>query len=73
MPAVQTEPDRNRVIASLAAQFQTPDDAVAALYDDERAGLAAGAKVTQFLHIFALRNVADILRKRAPSPTVHEV
>ena len=67
MPAVQTEPDRNRTIASLAAQFQAPVDAVAALYEDERAGLAADANVTQFLHIFAARRVEDVLRKRAPA------
>lgn len=32
--------------------------------EHERAKLATGAHITKFLHIFAIRNVQQILRKR---------
>jgi len=41
-----------------------PIDDVAILYEHERAELALGAHITKFLHIFAIRNVQEILRQR---------
>ena len=43
-----------------------PTRDVAELYEHERAVLAAGARVSKFIHIFAIRNVQEILRERAP-------
>ena len=60
----QKPPDQQQIIAKLAAESQVPIDDVAALYEHERAGLAAGARITRFLHIFAIRNVQEILRRR---------
>lgn len=59
------QPDQARIVALLAEESQLPVDDVAKLYERERAELAAGAHITQFLHVFAIRNVQDILRKRA--------
>ena len=39
-------------------------DEVAKLYERERAALAIGARITKFLHIFAIRKVQKILRER---------
>ena len=57
-------PDQLRIIAKLSADSHVPIDDVAALYERESAGLAAGARITKFLHIFAIRNVQEILRRR---------
>ena len=57
-------PDQHGIIAKLSAESHVPIDDVAALYEHERADLAAGARVTKFLHIFATRNVQEILRRR---------
>ncbi len=48
----------------LAAKHQLPLEDVAKLYDHEHAALAFGAHITKFLHVFATRNVQDILRMR---------
>lgn len=64
MPARAQDPDRQRTVAVLAEEFHAPVDAVAALYERERADLARSARVTIFLHIFAVRKVEDALRKR---------
>ncbi len=58
-------PDQRRAVALLAEETQVPMDDVVKLYEREHAALAAGAQVTKFLHIFAIRNVQEILRKRA--------
>jgi len=58
------QPDQKRVIARLAAEFQLPAEDVAKLYERECAALAIGAQVTKFLHIFAIRHVQEMLRKR---------
>lgn len=65
MPAAHSTPNPKRILTSLAAQFNAPVDDVESLYEQERAGLAADARVTTFLHIFAVRHVEDILRQRA--------
>jgi hypothetical protein len=66
MSASQVEqPDQGRIVASLAAECHLPVDEMAALYEHERAELAVGAHLTKFLHIFATRNVLEVLRQRS--------
>jgi len=60
----EKQPDQKRIVALLAEESQVPVDDVAKLYEHERANLAVGAHVTKFLHIFATRDVQEILRKR---------
>ena len=64
MSVQDKEPDPKRIVASLAEESRLPIDEVATLYEHERAELAVAARVTSFLHIFAIRNVQEILRKR---------
>jgi hypothetical protein len=65
MPASrEKQPDQGRIVASLAVECHMPVEEMAALYEHERADLAFGAHITKFLHIFATRNVLEILRKR---------
>ena len=51
-------------IEHLGREAQVPVDEVAQIYDDVRAELAAGARITSFLGIFAIRNVRKVLRQR---------
>ena len=60
----EKQPDQKRIVASLASECHVPIDDVATLYEHERAELALGAHISKFLHIFATRNVLEILRKR---------
>lgn len=60
----EKQPDQKRIVARLAEEFHEPVDDVATLYEHERAQLATGAHLTKFLHIFAVRNVQEILRQR---------
>ena len=62
---IEKLPDQTRIVALLAKESQQPLADVAALYESERAKLALAAHITKFLHIFAIRNVQAILRKRA--------
>jgi len=62
--SAQKEPDQTRIIAFLAEESQQPVADVAKLYEHERAELALGAHITKFLHVFAIRRVQEILRKR---------
>jgi hypothetical protein len=62
--SLEKQPDQGRIVASLAAEWHVPVDEMAALYEHERAKLAEGAHFTKFLHIFATRNVLEILRQR---------
>ena len=65
MPAsLEKQPDHGRIIASLAVQCHMPIGEMAVLYEHERSELARGAHVTKYLHIFAARNVLEVLRKR---------
>jgi Protein of unknown function (DUF3562) len=64
MPAHEKQPDQKRIVAFLADESHVPIGDVATLYEHERAELALGAHITKFLHIFAIRNVQEILRKR---------
>ena len=56
--------DQTRSIELLARESEFPIDEVAHLYEDALAELGTGARITSFLHIFALRNVREALRKR---------
>ena len=60
----EKQPDQKRIVASLATQCHLPIGEMATLYEHERAELALGAHITKYLHIFATRNVLDILRQR---------
>lgn len=71
MPAPHKNPDHGQIVASLAAEFDAPLDEVATLYERERAELFAEAKVTTFLHVFAIRHVEEILRQRAACANRH--
>lgn len=65
MPALhEKQPDQGRIVASLALECHMPVGEMAALYEHERAELAVGARITKFLHIFAIRNVLEALRSR---------
>jgi hypothetical protein len=65
MPTLhEKQPDQGRIVASLAVECHIPVGEMAALYEHERAGLALGARTTKFLHIFATRNVLEIIRQR---------
>ena len=65
MPASrEKQPDQGRIVASLAVECHIPVAEMAALYEHERADLAFGAHITKFLHIFATRNVLEVLRQR---------
>jgi hypothetical protein len=61
----EKQPDQTRIVASLAEESNLPLAEVATLYENERAELAFGAHITKFLDIFAIRNVQEILRRRA--------
>jgi hypothetical protein len=60
----QKQPDQQRIVASLASECHLPIGEMATLYEHERADLALGAHVTKYLHIFAIRNVLEVLRQR---------
>jgi len=60
----EKQTDQKRIVALLAEESQVPVADVAKLYDQEHAALAIGARITKFLHIFAVRNVREILRMR---------
>ena len=56
---------QQQAIEFMAQESQVPIDEVARLYEDERAELEAGARLTGFLPIFAIRKVREILRQRS--------
>jgi len=55
--------DHQRIIAFLARESAASIDEVTRLYERERAGLEASARVKRFLPIFAVRNVRAALRR----------
>lgn len=59
------QPDLKGTFAALAQESQLPVDDLVKLYEHEREELATRASITAFLHIFAMRNVKEILRKRS--------
>ena len=60
----EKQPDQKRIVATLASECRMPLDEMATLYEQERAQLALDAHVTKYLHIFATRNVLDLVRRR---------
>ena len=64
MTAHMKQPDQTQILALLAEDSDMPIDDVSKLYERERAELALGAHITKFIHIFAIRNVQEILRTR---------
>lgn len=63
------EPQLDRKqIEVLARDSQLPVDEVVTLYEHELAELGQGARVTTYLHLFAIRNVQEILRRRRVGP-----
>lgn len=62
------QPDQKRIVAALASECHVPIGEVATLYEHERAELALSAHITKYLHIFATRNVLELLRRRALAP-----
>jgi len=56
---------QQRAIEFLAQESQVPINEIAQLYEDERAELAVGARLTGFLPIFAIRKVREMLRRRS--------
>jgi len=62
--AFDKPPDEQRIVALLAKEGEAPLVEVAALYAEQRAALASGAKVSKFLHILAMRRVHDMLSQR---------
>lgn len=62
-----------QAIELLARESATPVKEVARLYEDARAGLEVGARIKDYLGIFALRNVRNVLRQRTSrSPSVRD-
>jgi Protein of unknown function (DUF3562) len=65
MPATtEKQPDQKRIVAALASECHVPIGEMATLYEHERAELALSARITRYLHIFATRNVLEIMRRR---------
>ena len=58
------QPAQTRIVALLSEESHVPLDEVATLYEHERAALAVGPHVPNFLHVFAVRNVREMLRSR---------
>jgi hypothetical protein len=56
--------DHKRTIAFLAEESAASVDEVTRLYELERAGLEASARIKRFLPIFVMRNVRAALRQR---------
>ena len=65
LKAADRQPDQRRIVADLADASRVPVEEVAELYAHAHAALAVGAHITKYLHIFAIRNVQETLRKRA--------
>jgi len=57
-------------LTAIAQDSRLPVDDVIELYEHEREELAAGARVTTYLQIFAIRNVKEKLRQRFASDAV---
>lgn len=57
--------DQRRIVEFLARSFSLSIDAVARLYEEERAKVSAGARITKFLPLLAIRNAQKRLRLSA--------
>lgn len=58
----------DRAIDSLAEEAQLPVQIIAQLYNAERVKLEAGARITSFISILAIRNVRKLLRRSGDTP-----
>jgi hypothetical protein len=56
--------DPAAALTQLAQRSKLPIDDVVRLYELERQKLASDARVTTFLHVFAIRKVQEILSER---------
>lgn len=65
MAAPHKQPDQKRIVALLAEQAHMPIGEVATLYEHERDELSQSPHIANYLHIFAIRNVQEVLRKRS--------
>jgi len=63
----ETQPDQKQIVTLLAEEAHVPVTYVEKLYEHERTELAVGAQIKTFLHIFAIRNVREILRRSRPA------
>ena len=61
-PITATE-SQQRAIELLARESQRPINEVARLYEAQRVGLEAGARITAFVPILAIRKVREVLRR----------
>ncbi len=60
----EKQPDQGRIVASLASECHLPISEMAKMYEHERSELAPLAHITKYLHIFAIRNVLESLRRQ---------
>jgi hypothetical protein len=60
--------EQDRIVEYLAKESNAPIEEVAKLYETERAALAIGARITNYLPIFAIRNVLEKLSQRRSLP-----
>ncbi len=67
---IENHSDEQRIVDSLASECRVPVSEIATLYAKERARLEQGAHLTEYLPIFATRNVRDIIRMRGLNKTV---
>jgi hypothetical protein len=56
------------VVAALALQWNCPLDEVQTLYEQQMNRLREGARITDYLALFASRRTADILAARTRKP-----
>lgn len=59
----EPETDQAFAVESLAQQYGLPIEVVSRLYEGAKAELTMSARVTNFLHIFVVRQVQDALRR----------
>jgi hypothetical protein len=58
---IEEEPDLNRLVALLASECHVPVVEMATPCERERAELASSVHIAKYLHIFATRNVLELL------------
>jgi len=62
--------DHKRFIEVIARESAVSIDEVARLYDHERAALEASSRIKAFVPVFVMRNVRDLLRRRASNQPI---
>jgi hypothetical protein len=55
---------QNAALKYLAQDFRAPIDLLEQIYDIELSKLEAGARISTFIHVCALRNVREVLQQR---------